>query len=369
MSTEFDFWGLLKKKKKKESNPFTTYTGEQSLGDLEKSLGIESYTGYEVDPFTYNADYKGDYLGNDYLNIGQTKPTKKKESSLFSKGIEKTTDFLGDAGSAIGKAGKAVGDVGADVLGNTGAMGLLGGAASIGAQSMRNKHGFDSADPYKTVDKQKMTGAGVLEGAGKGASIGSNFGWIGTLVGGAVGALGGAFGGQKRAREEEKKQKLAVRDIDVATNAQKRSDLANKSAKFLSSFDRGGKFASVAYRYKPAEVNVNLVSKKAKKEPVFKFKRGGKLKETANIIPNGVSHEEKNKLGDKGMPVIKCNSNSCEKIYEIESDELILTLDITKEVENLSDDGAFEKLGGLLEKQLLKNTHSFTKSYEYINDI
>jgi hypothetical protein len=33
---------------------------------------------------------------------------------------------------------------------------------------------------------------------------------------------------------------------------------------------------------------------------------GGSITATENIIPNGVLHEEFNKLGDKGMPVVKC---------------------------------------------------------------
>jgi hypothetical protein len=58
-----------------------------------------------------------------------------------------------------------------------------------------------------------------------------------------------------------------------------------------------------------------------------------------NIIPNGVLHEEFNKLGDKGMPVVKCKNNSCEKKYEIERDEMIFTLAATKNVEKLVKSG------------------------------
>jgi hypothetical protein len=56
-----------------------------------------------------------------------------------------------------------------------------------------------------------------------------------------------------------------------------------------------------------------------------------------NIIPNGVLHEEFNKLGDKSMPVVKC------KITPVKSmrlkDEMIFTLAATKNVEKLVKSG------------------------------
>ena len=67
------------------------------------------------------------------------------------------------------------------------------------------------------------------------------------------------------------------------------------------------------------------------------------------------------------MPVIKCGKSSCEKVYEIESNELILTLSTTKAIEKLAEDGEMEALGEFVAEQLLDNTHSFTKKYEYLN--
>jgi hypothetical protein len=102
-----------------------------------------------------------------------------------------------------------------------------------------------------------------------------------------------------------------------------------------------------------------------------KFKKGGSLASTVNIIPNGVLHEENNKLGDKGMPVVKCDleKRECTKKYEIEKEELILTLSSTEKAEALAKGGNLGELGSFLVGELLENTHSFSNKFNYLNKI
>ena len=90
-----------------------------------------------------------------------------------------------------------------------------------------------------------------------------------------------------------------------------------------------------------------------------------------NVVPNGVLHEEENDLGDKGMPVVKCDTEKkvCEKKYEIEKDELILTLSTTKRAEELAKGGKLKELGEFLATQLLTNTHSFTEKFGELNKL
>ena len=108
----------------------------------------------------------------------------------------------------------------------------------------------------------------------------------------------------------------------------------------------------------------------ATKGRALKFKRGGVIKSTENIIPNGVRHEEKNELGDKGMPVVSCGSSlkSCTKKYEIERDELIFTLASSSKVEKLIKAGKIEELGDFVKNQILHNTHSFTTKFNELNN-
>jgi hypothetical protein len=80
-----------------------------------------------------------------------------------------------------------------------------------------------------------------------------------------------------------------------------------------------------------------------------------------------VLHEEDNKLGDKGMPVVKCKSGTCTKKYEIEKDEMIFTLDTTKKVEELVDKKDYTTLGKFVKDQVLSNTHSFTDKFRDLN--
>jgi len=111
-------------------------------------------------------------------------------------------------------------------------------------------------------------------------------------------------------------------------------------------------------------------SKLLKPQRTKLFKRGGSIKASENIIPNGVLHEESNNLGDKGMPVILCDKDmgSCKKKYEIEKDELIFTLNSSKKIERLFKDEKFEELGNFVQKQVLGNTHSFTDKFKYLNN-
>lgn len=103
--------------------------------------------------------------------------------------------------------------------------------------------------------------------------------------------------------------------------------------------------------------------------PPKKLKKGGAIKPTENVIPNGVLHEEFNELGDKGMPVVKCSlkDNSCQKQYEIEKDEMILTLKATKKIEALAGKNKHKELGKFVKDQILGNTHSFTDKFQDLN--
>jgi hypothetical protein len=108
-------------------------------------------------------------------------------------------------------------------------------------------------------------------------------------------------------------------------------------------------------------------------QPVFKvpvFKHGGAIKPTENIIPNGVLHEEKNEMGDKGMPVVSCGNSltSCVKKYEIEKDEMIFTLEASKKVEKMIKNKDIEGLGNYVKSQILHNTHSFTEKFKDLNN-
>ena len=97
-----------------------------------------------------------------------------------------------------------------------------------------------------------------------------------------------------------------------------------------------------------------------------KFKNGGAV----NVIPDGALHKNKHHLGDiddkfeevtaKGIPVItEDEKGDITQHAEVEKEEIIFNLEVTKELEKLkeegSDDAAIEA-GKLLVKEILENT-------------
>lgn len=108
-----------------------------------------------------------------------------------------------------------------------------------------------------------------------------------------------------------------------------------------------------------------------------KFKKGGTLKEDLetpeieetnqkNLIPEGALHKNKHHmehtegLTQKGIPVI---DNDGEQQAEIELDEIIFTLEVTKKLEELYKEGSDEaaiEAGKLLVKEILFNTDDRT---------
>lgn len=107
-----------------------------------------------------------------------------------------------------------------------------------------------------------------------------------------------------------------------------------------------------------------------------KFKEGGKIDELEtpeieetnqkNIIPEGALHKNKHHmehaegLTQKGIPVV---DNEGEQQAEIELDEIIFTLEVTKKLEELYKDGSDKaaiEAGKLLVKEILFNTDDRT---------
>lgn len=107
-----------------------------------------------------------------------------------------------------------------------------------------------------------------------------------------------------------------------------------------------------------------------------KFKNGGKTEELdapkieettqKNIIPEGALHARKHNMENaknltkKGIPVV---DNEGEQQAEIEKNEIIFTLEVTKKLEELMKDGSDEaaiEAGKLLVKEILFNTEDRT---------
>lgn len=110
-------------------------------------------------------------------------------------------------------------------------------------------------------------------------------------------------------------------------------------------------------------------------ELVITYKVGGKLEETSseetqskNVIPEGalharLHHMDQEGITKKGIPVITEEDGGVVQHAEIERNEIIFRLEVTKKLEELAKDGSNEaaiEAGKLLVKEILENTEDNT---------
>jgi len=341
-------------------------------------------------------------LGTD---VGSGDSSSKSTSLLASNSTANSSSGdVGSGGSSIGLVQKAAGGDGGGATGvslkgnswGSGALGKnMGGISAMGSMAgsaVQGAFGDDGDDNYTDGEAAAEIGGGVLKGAAAGAS----FGPVGAIVGGAIGGITSAFSVRKRRKEIRSRMWRKDREADIQKSENKRLSINNRAVNVSNSADqmygtriggmgggyalsrKGGKFYFPKFTVileEPAEFEnkLHLQDRPVKFKfrrggSIPKFKKGGKVKPTENIIPNGVLHEEENSLGDKGMPVVKCTKNSCTKHYEIEKDEMILTLEATKKAEELAKKGDLKGLGEFMKKQILDNTHSYTEKFKHLNN-
>lgn len=328
-------------------------------------------------------DRLGEYVkeNNTRLNTSNVGSTHKIDTSEEIKGkavdggIDATYKVAsGDTASGISGAALTATDIGGTYLNDK----LL---------SDDNETTYTDKERYGDVTKSAVMGASAvalpaLTSMVVGAAAGSAFPVIGTVIGAVIGLGVGIFTASKNKKkaeetrvaqnrtQERKAGSAALKDL---MDSQKGLSRKNKS---YTDIDQGGSsvggYGTQMSRLGGKLTFSDLITiKNISKKKVPTFKKGGSLASSVNIIPNGVLHEEDNSLGDKGMPVVKCNldKTSCEKKYEIEKEELITTLEVTKKIEELAKGGKVKELGKYLALQLTDNTHSFSSKYKGLDKI
>ena len=358
---------LFKSQTLSPNNPFQNYkipglTGSQPRVTMSNPTGYSSNPSFGMKYATpgVNAQMKPIMPTPRITNTGFN-PNPVKLPAAPSAGI-KMAKF--DAAGAISAAGPL--------------LGMAGEALSATTDN--------NPTTFTKKEKKAAIGASMLKGASTGAAFGSfiPIPIIGTIAGAAAGAIiGGLFGrGKAKKMKGQAVEAKSTEDKAFAAAAagQRRREVIERDAMFAASTPSTGAQQQAtlsgylsrknggSFHYTVKEsISPNRL-KVITPLPPKKFKRGGSITATENIIPNGVLHEEFNKLGDKGMPVVKCKNNSCEKKYEIERDEMIFTLATTKNVEKLVKSGDLKKLGEYVRAQVLGNTHSFTEKFNELNN-
>lgn len=95
-----------------------------------------------------------------------------------------------------------------------------------------------------------------------------------------------------------------------------------------------------------------------------------------SIIPKGVLHRENHKIpeeyqmGGKGIPVVSCDIKGCEKVAEVEKEELTVPREEAKIIENLAykyldteEPKHAIQLGLFMYNQVINNTIDHTKHF------
>lgn len=359
---------------------------------------------------------------------GAAKGTVKPGGGLFSKAkIGNTMNVAGQAADMIGSfipkkeqsaltTGLNQGyDAAASAIGSIPGIGtVIGGAMKIGGMLSDGLTAMGvGTDQMTTADKildskfLKLTPFGLANaiGAKKADTIyKDNETWEqqGSAYGGSMGKVDdaltksgkkyGAFSGKGRRKAnaqiaEAKRQQNLVADINQeaqdAFAASNYSGIGLRNELALSGGYRnmavGRNGMKILDKESQWAREVLSKAKKPKEEPVEqppKFEEGGKV----NVIPDGALHAHKHHLEEidpklkevtsKGIPVItEEDGGKLKQHAEIERNEIIFRLEVTKELEDLMKDGSDEaaiKAGKLLTHEIINNTIDNTGLMETI---
>ena len=374
---EFDGFdgGLLygKKKRYNFSNPNAINNSTYSNPFMGAQNSYSDFSTGILTPNKFNESLQTS-VNNTSLSTGGASELGGYMSNIYGKQTNTGGEIGKNTNTGKENATKKPGGKGASM-----ATGAAVAAAGVGANmlsgSMEKDAGIQADNIDQEVNQGKMAGASAISGAASGASMGMAFGPWGAAVGGVVGGAAGYYTGSVKGKEMEAERKKLVKNRNLGRMHEGQAKLSNESSKLAQvaqsrygSASAGGKFYVSEFKFSLSGTKENIKKTTNKVFDINSFKIGGKLNDSHNIIPNGISHEEENTWGTKGQPVVKCKKGSCTKVYEIESDELILTKETTNKIEELAKKDKKKELGDYMLKQILGNTYSYTESFKGINN-
>ncbi len=159
-----------------------------------------------------------------------------------------------------------------------------------------------------------------------------------------------------------------VNEIGRTNSLRKQSDYSRDIAQ-----QNLNRYAGTNYQmYAVGKKGMKILSKKELQDILAKRKlqKGGVIGTDTNLLPEGALHARLHHLDEvnkdleeatkKGIPVLDANG---QQVAEIEKEELILRLELTKKIEELMKDGSEEAMieaGKLLVSEILENTQDNT---------
>ena len=161
---------------------------------------------------------------------------------------------------------------------------------------------------------------------------------------------------------------IDINEIGRTNTLRKQSDYARDLAQ-----QNLNRYAGTNYQMHAVGKNGMKIMSKQELQAILatrKLQKGGVIGTDTNLLPEGALHARLNHLEDvnpdledatkKGIPVL---DESGQQVAEIEKEELILRLELTKKIEELMKDGSDEAMieaGKLLVSEILENTQDNT---------
>lgn len=370
---------IFKPDKEKESAVESWMTGNKYFKPEAAKPNIET----TKDWLTKNSATVGK-VGNTLGSIKNMIPTKTDNTT--TTGINTGVDAISDVAMSIPGYGQVVG---AAIK-----AGSLYGRAINQVIGMENpKDGFSkviSSDLFtgmnpaiavlnaKTATKVEATDKDL-------ANLAQGYGDVNTSEGGQIGGISKAFswltGSKNKAKALQSKTDLYntqnMLKASAIINNQNKVKSASNITQDLASKNNQQLFGGQNYRTLSAKKGTKLSFNTIKKKATQKMQEGGKM----NLLPTGALHARKHNLSGelseditkKGIPVISYDEGGgIIQHAEVERDEIIFNIDLTKQLEKLKkdfddgDENAALIAGQLLTKEILQNTIDKSKLIQNI---
>ena len=305
--------------------------------------------------------------------VGSIIPDQK--NSKLTNDINQGYDVAAEAVAAIPGYGPIIsGAMKLGAVANKGLSALTGGATTI-------QNASNVSDSILSSNLFALTSIGLvnsltkktIKGSDKSISGEINKGYTPTQdlnttdIGGITNFTNKLFGGKDLSKTRQKRVNIINNE-----NIKKSSIIKKADKELLGAQNATQSIQDKNYQKLLGGYGTNILAAKEGmkiKEIVSKAKylaEGGKM----NVIPSGALHRELNHLDGehtkKGIPVIMDNGGNIEQQAEIEREEIIFNLNITKQLEELlkkydeGDENAAIEAGKLLTTEILENTQDNT---------
>lgn len=284
-------------------------------------------------------------------------------AGLLAKGGDAIMDATGMRSNQISKEVK-------EKTGVTGAARFLNNAMNFIPGNPLAMGGKKITDAEMSQDTEKIRGAftGTLDDMDAAQSIGGSR--INFMLSGSTRNTIDNY-----VKEQNRRNELLT-NISRINTLRKQSDYAQELNKQNINRFEGNTYQSLAIGKEGLKLPNREILDAIYAKRITAFKDGGVIGVDSNVIPEGALHKELNHMEnyneeldkvitDKGIAVVTTDKDGkVEQVAEIEKEEIVFRLELTKKIEELWHNGSQEamlKAGKLLVKEIMGNTDDNTE--------